>query len=126
MPELKRDLVPGRWMIIRRKSGRLISSLTNQRVREDSSRFALEMSVYPPPEIIACRNGIPSFIDEPDWQNRLVSKTYRAFIKEKNLDKENDGLNEKGMGADESYRPCIEAEPCCLMSLPSRPQTCLV
>jgi UDPglucose--hexose-1-phosphate uridylyltransferase len=105
MPELRRDPVLGRWIIISRER------------RKRPSDFAIESQTSlggfcplcpgnektTPPEVLAYRLGGDSTPNKPGWQVRVVPNKYPALVIEGDLSKEGEGLYDRmnGIGAHE-------------------------
>lgn len=110
MPELRRDPVLGRWIII------------SQERRKRPTDFVVETSQvvggfcplcpgnesFTPPEVLAYRNFMATTGDGPDWQVRVVPNKYPALKIEGDLGKEGEGLYDRmnGIGAHEVIIEC--------------------
>ena len=106
MPELRRDPITGRWVIISTgtwPSGRSISFAKVFRSRErPDCPFCPGNEGKTPPEILAYgRNGTGK--DTPGWSLRVVPNKFPALGIEGGLDREGEGLFDRmnGVGAHE-------------------------
>jgi UDPglucose--hexose-1-phosphate uridylyltransferase len=105
MPELRRDPVLGRWIIISKER------------RKRPTDFAVEANTSlggfcplcpgnentTPPEVLAFRLGGSQQANGPGWQVRVVPNKYPALVIEGELGKEGEGLYDRmnGIGAHE-------------------------
>ncbi|MCB2218124.1 galactose-1-phosphate uridylyltransferase [Desulfofustis glycolicus] len=105
MPELRKDPVLGRWIIIAKER------------RKRPTDFLVEKSQvlggfcplcpgnedFTPPEVLAYRGGCQSRSNQSDWQVRVVPNKYPALIIEGELGKAAEGLYDRmnGIGAHE-------------------------
>lgn len=104
MPELRKDPVLGRWIIIAKERGKRPTDF----IVEQSSSKGGFCPLCPgnekttPPEVLSYgeQNHLP---DTPGWNLRVVPNKYPALVIEGNLDKEGEGLYDKmnGIGAHE-------------------------
>ena len=105
MPELRKDPVLGRWIII-----------SKERQKRPTDFFIEEPKVLggfcplcpgnessTPPEVLVYRNGPQVPGNSANWQVRVVPNKYPALIIEGQLDKEGEGLYDRmnGIGAHE-------------------------
>ena len=106
MPELRKDPVVGRWVIIateRGKAARAISRSSAVDVPDPPKNpFAEGNEHMTPPEIFAFRDP-KSKPNGPGWQVRVVPNKFPALRIEGDLDKEGQGIYDKmnGIGAHE-------------------------
>ena len=115
MPELRRDPIVGRWVIISTERGKRPSDFGQiQPARKTGfCPFCGGNETKTPPEVFAYReNG--SEPDTPGWQVRVVSNKFPALQIEGNLDRRPEGIYDKmnGVGAHEVLieTPSHEAE----------------
>ncbi len=104
MPELRRDPIHGRWVIISTERGRRPSDFPIEEQRPIGGFCPLceGNEDKTPPEIIAFRdNGTPP--NSPGWTLRVVSNKFPALRIEGELNREGDGIYDKmnGLGAHE-------------------------
>jgi UDPglucose--hexose-1-phosphate uridylyltransferase len=105
MPELRRDPVTGRWVIISTERRRRPDDFQVARptaVRSDSCPFCPGHEELTPPEVLAYRhNGDAP--NGPGWQVRVVPNKFPALKVEGGLDREGEGLFDRmnGIGAHE-------------------------
>ena len=105
MPELRRDPIVGRWVIVATERGKRPSEFLSQPVEVvDRSKdpFAEGNEHMTPPEIYAARDS-GSKANGPGWQVRVVSNRFPALRIEGELDKEAYGIYDRmnGIGAHE-------------------------
>ncbi len=104
MPELRKDPVVGRWVIVSAERGRRPSAFGALTVPSEASMcpFCHGNESETPPEIIAHRPG-ESEPNEKGWSLRVFSNKYPALIVEGELAPEADGLYDRmhGVGAHE-------------------------
>jgi len=104
MPELRKDPVLGRWIIISKERGKRPTDFPIQQYEVSSGFCPLcpgnESST--PSEVFAYRDGNSS-PDQPGWQVRVVPNKFPALIIEGDLAKEGVGLYDRmnGIGAHE-------------------------
>ena len=105
MPELRKDPIIGRWVIISTDRARRPSSFGSlPRPREDASMcpFCPGNEAHTPPEVFAYRqpNSVPN---RPGWRVRVISNKYPALVIEGNLSRQAKGLYDQmsGIGAHE-------------------------
>lgn len=104
MPELRRDPIHGRWVIISTERGRRPSDFVTEERRPIGGFCPLceGNEDKTPPEIIAFRdNGTPP--NTPGWTLRVVPNKFPALRIEGELNREGDGIYDKmsGLGAHE-------------------------
>lgn len=104
MPELRKDPITGRWVIIATDRARRPSDFTRQPVPPPSTRFCpfcYGNEQKTPPEILAYRRyGGPN---EPGWSVRVVPNKFPVLGIEGELNRQGDGMFDKmtGIGAHE-------------------------
>ncbi len=104
MPELRKDPIHGRWVIISTERGRRPSDFVTEERRPAGGFCPLceGNEDRTPPEIIAFRNnGTPP--NSPGWTLRVVPNKFPALRIEGDLDREGEGIYDKmnGIGAHE-------------------------
>ncbi|MGI8988285.1 MAG: galactose-1-phosphate uridylyltransferase [Bryobacteraceae bacterium] len=104
MPELRKDPITGRWVIIATDRARRPSDFSRQSVAATSSHFCpfcTGNEQKTPPEVLAYRNG--SARDQPGWSVRVVPNKFPVLGIEGDLNREGEGLFDKmdGIGAHE-------------------------
>lgn len=103
MPELRKDPVLGRWVIISIERGKRPSDYVQplQKRRGGFCPFCPGNEYTTPPEIIAVRNG--SEPNKPGWTLRVMPNKFPALRTEGELSKKGEGLFDKmnGIGAHE-------------------------
>ncbi len=104
MPELRRDPITGRWVIISTERGKRPTSFTavSKRVAAKMCPFCPGHEDSTPPEIMAYRKP-GTEPNKPGWSLRVISNKYPALIIEGNLNREPKGIYDKmnGIGAHE-------------------------
>src|SRR5688572_13202381 len=104
MPELRKDPVVGRWVIISTERARRPSDFAPDpvRPRATSCVFSEGSEDKTPPEILASR-GPGSAPNWPGWSYRVVANKFPALRIEGDLEPEGEGLFDKmnGVGAHE-------------------------
>jgi UDPglucose--hexose-1-phosphate uridylyltransferase len=104
MPELRKDPVVGRWVIISTERGRRPSDFTVEPVRARASNcvFCPGNESKTPPEILANR-GAGALANEPGWSLRVVPNKFPALRIEGELEPSGEGLYDRmnGVGAHE-------------------------
>ncbi len=105
MPELRKDPVVGRWVIIATERGKRPSDFIPQPVdvpEQAKNPFAEGNEHMTPPEIFAFRDP-KSKANASGWQVRVVPNKFPALRIEGELDKEGQGMYDKmnGIGAHE-------------------------
>lgn len=104
MPELRKDPITGRWVIIATDRVRRPSDFNRESVPPPSSRFCpfcYGHEQKTPPEVLAYRqNGGPN---TPGWSVRVVPNKFPALGIEGDLSRQGDGMYDKmnGVGAHE-------------------------
>ncbi|HET6268352.1 MAG TPA: galactose-1-phosphate uridylyltransferase [Acidobacteriota bacterium] len=103
MPELRKDPITGRWVIISTERGRrpfAYSKVVDER-KGGFCPFCEGNEKNTPPEILAYRNGGDR--DTPGWSLRIVPNKYPALQIEGELNPEGEGMFDKmnGIGAHE-------------------------
>jgi UDPglucose--hexose-1-phosphate uridylyltransferase len=104
VPELRKDPVVGRWVIISTERGRRPSDFPSQPVRAVGGNcvFCPGNEGKTPPEILAGRaaDGVP---DSPGWSYRVVPNKFPALRIEGELEPSGEGLYDRmnGVGAHE-------------------------
>ncbi|MBC8208372.1 MAG: galactose-1-phosphate uridylyltransferase [Desulfobulbaceae bacterium] len=105
MPELRKDPVLGRWIIIAEQRGKRPTDF----IVEETTTSGGFCPLCPgnerttPPEVLAYGRNGDQGSDMPGWQVRVVPNKYPALVIEGELDKQADGLYDKmnGIGAHE-------------------------
>jgi UDPglucose--hexose-1-phosphate uridylyltransferase len=104
MPELRKDPVVGRWVIIATEREKRPSDFKSepQPVRSEFCPFCEGNEAKTPPEILAYRDR-QSRANQPGWRVRVVPNKFPALQIEGNLDKRGDGIYDRmnGIGAHE-------------------------
>src|SRR5512138_3954850 len=114
MPELRKDPVTSRWVIISTERGKRPSDFGAEPERERSGfcPFCPGNEDKTPPEVLAYRPYGPP--NGPGWQVRVVSNKFPALQIEGDLDRRAEGIYDKmnGVGAHEVLieTPSHEAE----------------
>jgi len=103
MPELRKDPIHDRWVIISTERGRRPSDFVTEERKPVGGFCPLceGNEDKTPPEIMAFRDGTRP--DTPGWSLRVVSNKFPALRIEGNLDREGEGIYDKmnGLGAHE-------------------------
>lgn len=104
MPELRKDPVVGRWVIICTERGKRPNdfSIVHTPIQVDYCPFCAGNEAQTPPEVLAVRNnGAPP--NGPGWKLRVVPNKFPALQIEGDLDRRGEGLFDKmnGVGAHE-------------------------
>lgn len=104
MPELRRDPIMGRWVIISTERGRRPSDYGREPENESNRPcpFCIGNESATPPEILAYRSpGLPK--NSPGWWLRVVPNKYPALQVEGTLSRTGEGMYDKmsGVGAHE-------------------------
>ncbi|OGQ99820.1 MAG: galactose-1-phosphate uridylyltransferase [Deltaproteobacteria bacterium RIFOXYD12_FULL_55_16] len=105
MPELRKDPIIGRWIIISTERGKRPTDF----IVEKSAGRGGFCPLCPgnenttPPEVLSYSNNNGHQANKPDWELRVVPNKYPALIIEGNLNKEGNGLYDRmnGIGAHE-------------------------
>ncbi|MDZ4806249.1 MAG: galactose-1-phosphate uridylyltransferase [Candidatus Eisenbacteria bacterium] len=104
MPELRKDPVVGRWVIISTDRGRRPSDYTSQSTPRDANHcpFCPGHENQTPPEVLAVRHD-GSAHNAPGWKVRVVPNKFPALQIEGDLERRGEGLFDKmnGIGAHE-------------------------
>ena len=104
MPELRKDPVTGRWVIIATDRARRPSDFIRHTVvlKGGFCPFCPGNEAKTPPEILAFRHG-QGERDKPGWSVRVVPNKFPALGIEGNLDRRADGMYDRmnGIGAHE-------------------------
>lgn len=105
MPELRKDPVLGRWVIISKERSKRPTDFLVEKA-ETTGGFCPLCPGHEgntPSEVFSFRNDIHNKKDAPGWQVRVVPNKFPALVIEGNLDKEAEGLYDKmnGIGAHE-------------------------
>ncbi len=105
MPELRKDPIIGRWVIISTERGKRPSDFSGAPKRKTESKlcpFCPGNESSTPPEIVAIRPD-SSQRDRPGWTIRVISNKYPALRIEGDLNREGIGIFDKmnGVGAHE-------------------------
>jgi UDPglucose--hexose-1-phosphate uridylyltransferase len=104
LPELRKDPITGRWVIIATDRAKRPSDFIRQPVPKPSSRvcpFDYGNEQKTPPEVLAYRNT--GSRDEPGWRVRVVPNKFPALGIEGDLNRQGEGMYDKmtGIGAHE-------------------------
>jgi UDPglucose--hexose-1-phosphate uridylyltransferase len=104
VPELRKDPIHGRWVIISTERGRRPSDFASEERRSAGGFCPLceGNEDKTPPEIMAFRNN-GTLPNTPGWSLRVVPNKFPALRIEGDLDREGDGIYDKmnGIGAHE-------------------------
>lgn len=104
MPELRKDPIVGRWVIISTERGKRPSDFTVPEKRKEpkSCPFCPGNESLTPPEIMALRDD-GSRPNTPGWRLRVISNKYPALMIEGDLNREGEGMFDRmnGIGAHE-------------------------
>ncbi len=104
MPELRKDPVIGRWVIISTERGKRPSDFADAEVKKKGGfcPFCYEHEDKTPPEIFALRPD-KSSRDKPGWSLRVVPNKFPALRVEGQLNRQGEGIYDKmnGVGAHE-------------------------
>lgn len=110
MPQLRRDPVLGRWIIISRERRKRPTDFVIEEAKVLGGFCPLcpGNESFTPPEVLAYRSGTATLGDGPDWQVRVVPNKYPALKIEGDLGKEAEGLYDlmNGIGAHEVIVEC--------------------
>lgn len=106
MPELRRDPVTGRWIIIATERRQRPTDFLVERPSVKSGGFCPLCAGHEqttPPEVWACRLGNDQVLNGSGWQVRVIPNKYPALRIEGGLDKAGDGVYDRmnGIGAHE-------------------------
>ena len=104
MPELRKDPIIGRWVIISSERAKRPSSFHALSDKNTATQcpFCPGHESHTPPEIIAYRDSI-SEPDQPGWSLRVIPNKYPALMVEGSITREPKGLYDQmnGVGAHE-------------------------
>ena len=105
MPELRRDPVVGRWVIIAEDRARRPSDWTGgppKAPAPDGCPFCPGNERFTPPEVMAIREGAGG-ANGPGWGTRVIPNKFPALQIEGGLDRRGDGMYDRmnGIGAHE-------------------------
>ena len=104
MPELRKDPIIGRWVIIATERAKRPSDFQMLRVEQKGGfcPFCPGNEDGTPPEVLAHRPG-PARPNGPGWSLRVVPNRFPALMIEGSLNREGDGIYDKmsGIGAHE-------------------------
>ena len=111
MPELRKDPIISRWVIISTERGKRPSSFStpDKKTRDDFCPLCPGNEDKTPPEVFAHRTaGAPP--NTPGWSLRVVPNKFPALRIEGDLDRRGDGMYDKmnGIGAHEVIIECPE------------------
>jgi UDPglucose--hexose-1-phosphate uridylyltransferase len=106
MPELRKDPVLSRWIIIATERRQRPSDFLVEQLPAKSGGFCplcAGNEQTTPPEVWACRLGCDQTPNGPGWQVRVVPNKYPALRIEGGLDKRGEGIYDRmnGVGAHE-------------------------
>jgi UDPglucose--hexose-1-phosphate uridylyltransferase len=92
MPELRKDPIIGRWVIIATERAKRPSDFPKTKVVQKGGfcPFCPGNEGKTPPEVLAYRNGSPP--NAPGWSLRVIPNRYPALMIEGDLRKEGDGI----------------------------------
>ena len=105
MPELRKDPVTDRWVIIATERARRPGDFARESLPEKPSGrycpFCPGHESKTPPEVLACREG--SARNQPGWSLRVVPNKFPVLEIEGDLERQGDGLFDRmqGIGAHE-------------------------
>jgi UDPglucose--hexose-1-phosphate uridylyltransferase len=104
LPDLRKDPITGRWVIIATDRARRPADFTRERVVATGGRicpFCPGHESKTPPEVLAYRSG--GAANEPGWSLRVVPNKFPALRVEGDLDRQGEGLYDRmnGVGAHE-------------------------
>jgi len=104
MPELRKDPIVGRWVIISTERGKRPSSFgdVSRRVAATMCPFCPGHESNTPPEILSYRDSATE-PNQPGWHLRVIPNKYPALVIEGGLSREPEGIYDKmhGIGAHE-------------------------
>ena len=105
MPELRKDVITGRWVIISSERGKRPNDFKDQRDKKRTGfcPFCAGNERTTPREVLAYRGDGASIPDGPGWRLRVVPNKFPALQIEGDLNKAGDGIFDKmnGIGAHE-------------------------
>lgn len=104
LPELRKDPVTSRWVIVATDRARRPSDFARETVEIKGGRFCPfcpGSELKTPPEVLAYRNG--GGPNQPGWSVRVVPSKFPALRVEGNLERQGEGMYDKmdGLGAHE-------------------------
>lgn len=104
MPELRKDPITGRWVIIATDRVRRPSDFARETVRIHGGRFCPFCpgnELKTPPEVLAYRHS--GSANQPGWSVRVVPNKFPALRVEGNIERQGEGMYDKmdGVGAHE-------------------------
>lgn len=113
MPELRKDPVNGRWVVIAPERSRRPSNFVRRPVvalGDPECPFCSGHESRTPPEILSVRDG--GAPNQPGWRLRVVPNRYPALRIEGDLDRHGEGLYDRmnGVGAHEVIVECPHHE----------------
>ncbi len=104
MPELRRDPILGRWIIIATERSKRPTDFVVERAesKEGFCPLCPGHENTTPPEVLSYGRTVPA-PNRPGWSLRVVPNKFPALVIEGDLDKEGDGIYDKmnGIGAHE-------------------------
>jgi UDPglucose--hexose-1-phosphate uridylyltransferase len=104
MPELRKDPIIGRWVIISTERGKRPNDYLAEKkpLHGGFCPFCVGNETKTPPEVLALRDPLSS-ADSPGWRVRVVPNKFPALQIEGDLDKKGDGIYDmmRGVGAHE-------------------------
>ena len=108
MPELRRDPILGRWIIISKERSKRPTDFLVTKPEVQQGGFCPLCpgnEATTPPEVLAHREPGHDAANSPGWKVRVVPNKYPALVIEGDLDKEGEGLYDKmsGIGAHEVF-----------------------
>ena len=105
MPELRKDPITGRWVIISSERGKRPNDFKDQRDKKRTGfcPFCAGNERTTPREVLAYRDNGASVPNGPGWRLRVVPNKFPALQIEGDLNKAGDGIFDKmnGIGAHE-------------------------
>lgn len=105
MPELRKDPIIGRWIIISTERGKRPTDfiIDKNSVKGGFCPLCPGNENTTPPEVLSYSNSASHLPNRPDWEIRVVPNKYPALVIEGDLNKEGEGLYDKmnGIGAHE-------------------------
>jgi UDPglucose--hexose-1-phosphate uridylyltransferase len=105
MPELRKDPILGRWIIISQERSKRPTDFLIEKAEVTGGFCPLcpGNEGTTPPEVFAFRDAGNNHADSSGWRVRVVPNKYPALVIEGHLDKEGEGLYDKmnGIGAHE-------------------------
>ncbi len=104
MPELRKDPITGRWVIIATDRAKRPSDFSRETVELKGAGFCPFCpgnELKTPPEVLAYRDG--GGANQPGWRLRVIPNKFPALRVEGDLDRQGEGLYDKmnGIGAHE-------------------------